>query len=242
MLAHLPGPRLRATSRLRGGQERIERCVLGWRFARSVARRDRGHASTGAQDSSHRWKSSPSTSSRSAETDAFPRTSCGTTHRRLTQAPYRRCMLNISVNQRLCIGNGVCAEIAPEVFALGDDEHAYLRDADGRVLPRGASVVVPQHLGTAVLEACDECPAGCIDIEFVSSYPERATSSCSSKNESAPPITIDRGHTRRKAYGGLPPASCDPPPPSPCRVARPGRRRRTTSPDVRPTKPGIRGR
>ena len=77
-------------------------------------------------------------------------------------------MLNITVNQRLCIGNGVCAEIAPEVFVLGDDDLAYLRDADGRVLPGGASVVVPQHLGAAVLEACDECPAGCIDIEFVS--------------------------------------------------------------------------
>ena len=76
-------------------------------------------------------------------------------------------MLKIRVNQRLCIGNGVCAEIAPEVFVLGDDDLAYLRDADGRTLPGDASVIVPQRLDGAVLEACDQCPAGCIDIDVV---------------------------------------------------------------------------
>lgn len=73
-------------------------------------------------------------------------------------------MLKISVNQRLCTGNGVCAEIAPEVFFLGDDDLAYLCE-DGRVLPGDASVIVPQHLEDAVVEAADQCPAGCIDIE-----------------------------------------------------------------------------
>lgn len=75
-------------------------------------------------------------------------------------------MLEITVNQRLCIGNGVCSEIAPEVFVLGDDDLAYLHD-DGRILPRDVSVIVPQHLDAAVLEACDQCPAGCIDIDVV---------------------------------------------------------------------------
>ena len=75
-------------------------------------------------------------------------------------------MLKITVNQGLCIGNGVCAEIAPEVFVLGDDDLAYLHE-DGRMLPGDASLIVPQHLGGAVLEACDQCPAGCIDIDVV---------------------------------------------------------------------------
>jgi len=73
-------------------------------------------------------------------------------------------MLKIRVDQRLCIGNGVCAEIAPEVFYLGDDDVAYVCE-NGRVLPRDATVVVPQHLEDAVLEAVDDCPAGCIDVE-----------------------------------------------------------------------------
>jgi ferredoxin len=75
-------------------------------------------------------------------------------------------MLQITVNQRLCIGNGVCAEIAPEVFVLGDDDLAYLHE-DGRILPGDASVIVPERLNGAVLEACDQCPAGCIDIDVV---------------------------------------------------------------------------
>jgi ferredoxin len=75
-------------------------------------------------------------------------------------------MLKIRVNQRLCIGNGVCADIAPEVFVLGDDDLASLHD-NGRVLAGDASMIVPQRLDLAVLEACDQCPAGCIDIEVV---------------------------------------------------------------------------
>jgi ferredoxin len=73
-------------------------------------------------------------------------------------------MLRIKVDQRRCIGNGVCAEIAPEVFFLGDDDVAYLHE-DGRVLAGDATVIVPQRFEDAVLEAVDQCPAGCIDVE-----------------------------------------------------------------------------
>jgi ferredoxin len=76
-------------------------------------------------------------------------------------------MLKVTVNQRLCIGNGACAEIAPDVFVLGDDGVASLHD-NGRVLTGDASMIVPPRLDLAVLEACDQCPAGCIDIEVVS--------------------------------------------------------------------------
>ncbi len=73
-------------------------------------------------------------------------------------------MLKIRVDQRRCIGNGVCSEIAPEVFFLGDDDLAYPCE-NGRVLCGDAYVIVPQHLEDSVLEAAEECPAGCIDIE-----------------------------------------------------------------------------
>jgi ferredoxin len=75
-------------------------------------------------------------------------------------------MMKVTVDQRRCIGNGCCADIAPEVFAMGDDVLAYVCQ-DGRMLPRNASAIVPRHLEDAVLEVVDECPAECIRAELV---------------------------------------------------------------------------
>jgi ferredoxin len=60
----------------------------------------------------------------------------------------------------------VCAEIAPEVFFVGDDDLAYLCE-EGPVHPGDAAVIVPHHLEAVVLEAADECPAACIAIAVV---------------------------------------------------------------------------
>lgn len=72
-------------------------------------------------------------------------------------------MLEVTVRQRQCVGNGCCAEIAPEVFVMGDDGVAYVCE-DGRVLPSGATALVPPHLEDAVVEAVEECPAECIRV------------------------------------------------------------------------------
>jgi len=39
-------------------------------------------------------------------------------------------MANITVDPDLCIGCGLCADICPEVFEIGDDEQAHVIDAD----------------------------------------------------------------------------------------------------------------
>ena len=83
--------------------------------------------------------------------------------------------MKVWIDQDLCTGDGLCAEIAPEVFAMEDDGLAYVRESAERF---GAEVVfsprrghpggtrglarVPEDLEDAVVEAAEECPGECI--------------------------------------------------------------------------------
>jgi len=53
-----------------------------------------------------------------------------------------------------CIGDGICAEICPEVFIMGDDGLAHV-EVD----------VVPKGFEGKVKEAAEACPAIAIEIE-----------------------------------------------------------------------------
>jgi ferredoxin len=75
-------------------------------------------------------------------------------------------MLEVTVDQRQCVGNGCCADIAPDVFVMDGHDVAFVCE-DGRMLPGDASAIVPPHLEDAVLEAAEECPAECIVIRRV---------------------------------------------------------------------------
>ena len=57
-----------------------------------------------------------------------------------------------------CIGNGVCAEVCPEMFVI-ENGLAYLREQ------RDGAVVVPAAIEAAVIEAAECCPTECIFIE-----------------------------------------------------------------------------
>ncbi len=74
--------------------------------------------------------------------------------------------MRVWIDQPACVGNGICAEICPEVFELADGDIAYVRDGERR-LPEGSAgaLTVPAHLEDSVVEAVDECPAGCIYLE-----------------------------------------------------------------------------
>jgi ferredoxin len=76
--------------------------------------------------------------------------------------------MKVWIDQDLCTGDGLCEEICPQVFTLGDDGLAYVKD-DGRVLndPGGAEDLakVPGDYEDAVREAAEECPGECIFIE-----------------------------------------------------------------------------
>lgn len=71
------------------------------------------------------------------------------------------------IDQDLCTGDGLCAEIAPDVFVMEDDGLAYVVE-DGRMVGHGgpdALAGVPDELGEDVIEAAEECPGECIFLE-----------------------------------------------------------------------------
>ena len=74
--------------------------------------------------------------------------------------------MRVWIDQPACVGNGICEEICPDVFELSDGDVAFVRDGDRR-LPEGSAgaLTVPVMLQEAVLEAADECPAGCIYVD-----------------------------------------------------------------------------
>ena len=72
--------------------------------------------------------------------------------------------MKVWIAQDACVGNGVCAELANEVFEF-HGELAYVRDGERVLRERGSIVSVPQEYEDQVLDAAEECPAACIYIE-----------------------------------------------------------------------------
>ena len=60
--------------------------------------------------------------------------------------------MKISLDQEKCIGCGVCCEVCPDVFSLGEEAGA-------------AKVLRPESDELCVLEATQSCPVGCIQAE-----------------------------------------------------------------------------
>ncbi len=76
--------------------------------------------------------------------------------------------MKVWIDQDLCTGDGLCEEIAPDVFTLLDDGLAYVKEGD-KVLsePGGAEALagIPDAMLDSVVEAAEECPGECIFIE-----------------------------------------------------------------------------
>jgi ferredoxin len=76
--------------------------------------------------------------------------------------------MKVWIDQDLCTGDGLCEEIAPDVFTLLDDGLAYVKEGD-KVFsdPGGAEglAVFPDDQMEAVIESAEECPGECIFIE-----------------------------------------------------------------------------
>lgn len=83
--------------------------------------------------------------------------------------------MRVWIDQDLCTGDGLCAEIAEEVFEMHDDGLAYVKGVgqtalcgeDGEPLNKGSEgmVAFPEELMDAVVESAEECPGECIFIE-----------------------------------------------------------------------------
>ena len=77
------------------------------------------------------------------------------------------------IDQDLCTGDGLCTEIAPDVFAMHDDGLAYVIK-DGKMLtdPGGVQGVTPvaDDMLEEVIESAEECPGECIFIEVSNTH------------------------------------------------------------------------
>ena len=80
--------------------------------------------------------------------------------------------MKVWIDQDLCTGDGLCAEIAPDVFVMMPDGLAYVQE-NGKIY----AAVAGNLEGSAglasfsddriddVIEAADDCPGECIFIE-----------------------------------------------------------------------------
>ncbi len=76
-------------------------------------------------------------------------------------------VMKVWIDQDLCTGDGLCEEIAPDVFTLLDDGLAYVREG-GKTLTSGVAglAVVPAGQEDGTIESAEECPGECIFIEL----------------------------------------------------------------------------
>jgi ferredoxin len=75
--------------------------------------------------------------------------------------------MRVRVDQLDCTGAGQCEILVPEVFVVGDDGVATVKDADGTPLPDGGGAdgaAVPAGLEAQVVDAADVCPGACIYV------------------------------------------------------------------------------
>ena len=86
--------------------------------------------------------------------------------------------MKVWIDQDLCTGDGICAEICPPIFDMGADGLAYVKEEHWKSLagPDGGSgdpvykmadgmASVADELAEAVSESAEECPGECIFIE-----------------------------------------------------------------------------
>jgi len=71
--------------------------------------------------------------------------------------------MNVWIDQDLCTGDGLCAEICPSRFVLVDGIAA-VRGADGVALGSNSPALVGDDQIEDVLEAAEECPGECIFV------------------------------------------------------------------------------
>ena len=87
--------------------------------------------------------------------------------------------MRVWIDQDLCTGDGLCEEIAPDLFQSHTDGLWYVKEANWKTIygpdntkepiHQGAKgmAVIPEHLLNDAIEAAEECPGACIFIEVV---------------------------------------------------------------------------
>ena len=112
----------------------------------------------------------PPGSPHSARSRRMLRACWGTTGTVLLMSSWR-----VWIDQDLCTGDGLCAEICPDIFEMHSDGLAYVKEADWvsalgpdqEPLLRMATgtAAVPDGMVADVVESAEECPGECIFID-----------------------------------------------------------------------------
>jgi ferredoxin len=87
--------------------------------------------------------------------------------------------MKVWIDQDLCTGDGICAEICPKIFEMHDDGLAYVKEEHWKSIagPDGGKgdpalkmakgmAAVSEEEAEAVIESAEECPGECIFIEI----------------------------------------------------------------------------
>lgn len=74
-------------------------------------------------------------------------------------------LLLVWVDQDLCTGDGLCVQLAPEVFEFDVDGVAYVKGPDGVLRTQSrATAQVPEDLVEEVVDSARDCPGECIHV------------------------------------------------------------------------------
>jgi ferredoxin len=80
--------------------------------------------------------------------------------------------MKVWIDQNLCTGDGLCAEIAPDVFVMMSDGLAYVQEsgkiyaaAAGNLEGSAGLASFSDDIIDDVVEAAEDCPGECIFIE-----------------------------------------------------------------------------
>ena len=87
--------------------------------------------------------------------------------------------MKVWIDQDLCTGDGICAEICPPIFGMHADGLAYVKEEHWKSIagPDGGKgepayqmaegmAAVSDELAEAVIESAEECPGECIFIDI----------------------------------------------------------------------------
>ena len=79
----------------------------------------------------------------------------------------RRAKLKVWIEQEYCTGDGLCEELCPAVFEMGDDGLAHVRvDRHATVDGEPGAFLVSRELEPDVLDAQAQCAGECIYVKL----------------------------------------------------------------------------
>jgi ferredoxin len=75
--------------------------------------------------------------------------------------------VKVWIEQEYCTGDGLCADLCPEVFEMGDDGLAHVReDAHPAVAGEQGMFEVSSDFESSVLDAQAQCAGECIYVKL----------------------------------------------------------------------------